>query len=414
MVQLLAVPIAILQFIFVNTEYFSHFQGLYFIPITLLVVPVIYAALSFGFAGSIGTAGWVVLLSIPNLLFGPTGVERVGEIFQLVILVTMAIYMGQKVDQEISSRKKIEDVNAALAASETKYRGLFDSSPLPILLLDNHNIIVDANPSGSILLKKTPESLKGLPADSIGIKGVLKSPMASSTNSWWETDIVTNINESTRIFMEPTYTRVKDIQGNEITQIILRDVTEEHQRQEGLKAYTAYMLRAQEEERQHIARELHDETIQTLALLCRQLDSIGTKDEELPSPCVEALAKARKMAEKAVGDLRDFTRSLRPPILDDLGAVASIRRLLVDFTDRTKVTGQFQILGKEKRFSTDTEVGIYRIAQEALWNIEHHAKASNVTVTITFNSRDIVLKVVDDGIGFDVPAVIGISSAASR
>jgi signal transduction histidine kinase len=222
------------------------------------------------------------------------------------------------------------------------------------------------------------------------------------------------MNEGAGSYLEPTYTKVKDIQGNVITQIILRNVTEEHQRQEGLKAYTAYMLRAQEEERQHIARELHDETIQTLALLCRQLDSIDSRGGGLSSFCVEELAKARKMAEKAVGELRDFTRALRPPILDDLGAVASIRRLLVDFTDRTKVKGQFQIIGEEKRSSRDTEVGIYRIAQEALWNVEHHARATNVAVTIAFKETEIVLKVVDDGIGFDVPAVIGISSAASR
>lgn len=413
-VQLLAIPIAVLQFVFVNTEYFSHIQGLFFIPVTLLVVPVIYAALTFGFAGSIGTAGWVVILSIPNLIFGPTGIERVGEVFQLVILVSMAIFMGQRVDRDISSRKKIEDAIAALAASETKYRGLFNSSPLPILLLDKNNIIVDANPSGGILLKRSSDSLKGLPSNAIGIKGIPKDPLIFPFENWWKANIVINTNEGAGTFLEPIYTRVKDLQGNEITQIILRDITEEHQRQEGLKAYTAYMLRAQEEERQHIARELHDETIQTLALLCRQLDNIDGKGGELSSSCTEELGKARKIAEKAVGELRDFTRALRPPILDDLGAVASIRQLLVDFTDRTKIKGQFQILGEEKRLSRDTEVGIYRIAQEALWNVEHHAKASNALVTITFNAKDIVLKVVDDGIGFDVPAVIGVSSAASR
>ena len=411
-VQLLAIPIAILHLIFVNTEYFSRIQGLYFIPITLLVVPVIYAALTFGFAGSIGTAVWVVFLSIPNLIFGPTGLERVGEIFQLTILVTMAIFMGQRVDKEISSRKKIEGANAALVTSETKYRGLFDSSPLPVLLLDNNNVIMDANPSGGILLRKSPDALKGLPANSIGIKGIFKS--ASHNENWWETDLVMNMNAGTGSYLEPIYTKVKDIQGNIMTQVILRDVTEEHRRQEGLKAYTAYILRAQEDERQHIARELHDETIQTLALLCRQLDRLDTSSEGLSSSFTQELAKARKIAEKAVEELRDFSRALRPPILDDFGPVASIRQLLADFNDRTKIKGQFKIIGEEKRLPRDQEVGIYRIAQEALWNVEHHSQASTVLVTITFKECDIVLNVADNGIGFDVPAVIGISSAASR
>jgi signal transduction histidine kinase len=413
-VQFLAIPIAALHLIFVNTEYFSHIQGLYFIPITLLVVPVIYAALTFGFAGSVGTAAWVVFLSIPNLIFGPPGLERVGEVFQLTILVTMAIFMGQRVDRDSNSRKTMANAIAALATSETKYRGLFDSSPLPVLLLDKNNIILDANPSAGILLKKSPDSLKGLAARSIGFTGVLDTGVSSKDKNWWETNLVMNMNTGTGSYLEPIYTKVKDIQGNIMTQVILRDVTEEHRRQEGLKAYTAYMLRAQEEERQHIARELHDETIQTLALLCRQLDTLDTSSKGISVPFTQELANARKIAEKAVEELRDFSRALRPPILDDLGAVASIRQLLVDFNERTGVNGQFQIVGEEKRLSRDIEVGIYRIAQEALWNVEHHSKASKVKVTIIFSERDVVLNISDDGIGFDVPAVIGISDASSR
>jgi len=290
-----------------------------------------------------------------------------------------------------------------------KYRGLFDFSPLPVLLLDKDNRIIDANPAGGYLLKSNPESLKGIPANSIGIKCILKS-----VKNWWECEIVTTNITNTGPFLAPTYSVVKDPQGNEITQIILRDVTQEYNRQEGLKAYTAYILRAQEEERQRIARELHDETIQSLALLMRQLDDVDSKSAGLSSAYTEELAKARKIAEKAVGDLRNFTRALRPPILDDLGVVASIRSLLVDFTDRTGVIGQFLLSGEEKRLSRETEVGIYRIAQEALWNVEHHAKAKNVDVSINFREKDIVLNVVDDGIGFDVPVIIGIKSAASR
>jgi signal transduction histidine kinase len=408
-VQLLAIPIAIISWVLINTEYFSHFQGLFFIPITLQVLPVIYAALTFGFAGSVSTAVWVVILCIPNLVMGPGGLERVGVILQLIILVTLAIFIGQKVDRETISRKKHEDANAALVSSEIKYRGLFDFSPLPILLLDKDNRIIDANPAGSVLLKSDPVSLKGKVADEVGIKCVFPGKQ-----HWWECQVVTTTAENSGPFLAPSYSLVKDPRGNEITQVILRDITQEYNRQEGLKAYTAYILRAQEEERQRIARELHDETIQSLALLMRQLDDVESKSSGLSSAFTEELGKARKIAEKAVVDLRNFTRALRPPILDDLGVVASIRRLVVDFTERTGVKGQFSLIGEEKRVSRETEVGIYRIAQEALWNVEHHAKAKSVNVRITFREKDIVLNVADDGIGFDVPVIIGIKSAASR
>jgi two-component system, NarL family, sensor histidine kinase DegS len=286
-IQVMAILIAAAQFVFKTSGYSTSLQSLYFIPITLLVVPVVYAALTFGFAGSVGTAIWVVVLSIPNLLFGSTGLELFGNIFQLLILVTMSIFMGQRVDRELKARKKIE-------------------------------------------------------------------------------------------------------------------------------TYTAHVLRVQEEERQLIARELHDETIQNLALLYRHLNGINDAQDAFTPASREQLKEARKIAEKVVTDLRNFTRTLRPPILDDLGMVASVRRLLVDFIDRTKIKGQLKITGVERRLPGDAEVGIFRMAQEALWNVEHHARASNVSVFIIFNPHDVILKVTDDGVGFDVSAVISNPSETSK
>jgi signal transduction histidine kinase len=413
-VQLLAIPIAVLHLLFVNNVYFSTFQGLYFIPITLLVIPVVYAALTFGFAGSISTAIWVVILSVPNLLFGLNGLERVGEIFQMAVLVTLAIFLGQRVDREMNSRKKIEAANAALLASENKYQGLFSSSAFPVFILDKNSIIIDANPSAGRLLKTSPNNLKGIAANLLAIQCAGEGSFSSSKPNWWETDIVVSQNGDSEVYLEPAVTNLKDTQGDTITQVQLRDITEQHQRQAGLKAYTAYMLRAQEEERQHIARELHDETIQTLSLLCRKLDSVKNTCQDLSSSAASEIKDAGLIAEKSVKDLRAFTKSLRPPILDDLGVVASVRRLLVDFLDRTKIQGQFKLNGEEKRLPKDVEVGLYRIAQEALWNVEHHAQASHVTVTMTFNENDTGLKIVDDGTGFDLSFATSISTASSH
>jgi len=175
--------------------------------------------------------------------------------------------------------------------------------------------------------------------------------------------------------------------------VVLRDLTEEYNRQEGLKAYTAHIIRAQEEERLHIARELHDETIQNLSLLCRHLNNACNPEAKLSPPAAEELQETKKIAEKTVRELRDFTKALRPPSLDDLGMVASIRRLLVDFLDRTGIKGRFQIVGEEKRLPKDIETGMFRIAQEALWNVEHHARATEVTIMLHFDENETKLSV---------------------
>ncbi|MEK7682362.1 MAG: sensor histidine kinase, partial [Chloroflexota bacterium] len=115
------------------------------------------------------------------------------------------------------------------------------------------------------------------------------------------------------------------------------------------------------------------------------------------------LREARKTAEAVVRDLRDFSKALRPPTLDDLGLVTSIRRLLMDLMDRAKVNGQIKVVGEERRLPPDLELALFRIAQEAMRNVERHAQAREVTVTLSFSGREARLDVVDNGVGFVLP-----------
>ncbi len=185
-------------------------------------------------------------------------------------------------------------------------------------------------------------------------------------------------------------------------------------RNEELKTYAAYVTRIQEVERQRIARELHDETIQSLILLCRRLDTMQGVSESLPSSLSDSLREARKTAEEVVNELRDFTKALRPPILDDLGMVTSIRRLLDDFMERTGTKGQLKVAGEQRRLPSDTELGMFRIAQEALRNVERHAEATRVAATITFAKHEVKLEVVDNGVGFSMASVLSDFTASGQ
>jgi signal transduction histidine kinase len=105
---------------------------------------------------------------------------------------------------------------------------------------------------------------------------------------------------------------------------------------------------------------------------------------------------------------------LRPSILDDLGLVASIRRLVLDITDRTGIKAQLKVIGEEYRLSKDVELSLFRITQEALWNVEHHSKAADVRVVVTFNGDAVALEVSDDGVGFNVPPILESISALGK
>ncbi len=407
-VQGLVIAIAAFHDVLEVGGYLPRLGTLYFVPISLFFVPVVYAALNFGFAGSIATALWAVIITIPNWVFWHHGLERIGVMFQMAILVAVAVFVGQRVDREAGARHRAEAAGAALRASEMKYRGLFESSPIAVLVLDPSGIILDANPAAGVLFDTTAETLKSTTvANLVGTENKQKLLASSREDKWQEATLALSLRDGSEVYLEPTHTRVSDSQGNIIIQVLLRDVTQERQRQAGLRAYAAHVLRAQEEERQRIARELHDETIQTLALLCRRLGSVETTGEPLPSSVAEELRGAREIAEEVVKELRDFAKALRPPILDDLGMVTSIRRLLVDSTERTEIKGQLKLVGEERRLPRDTEVGMFRIAQEALWNVERHSRATEVVMTLTFSENEVRLYVSDNGVGFNVPPVLG-------
>lgn len=405
MIQGLVIFIAGVHGLIETGTIFPALHGLYAMPIGLFLVPVVYAALTFGFAGALATALWATVLSIPNVVFWHEGLEKLEEVFQIVVVNVVAFLVGQQVNREKGARQEAEAAATALKASRMKYRSLFESSPVAILVLDGTGVILEANPAASLLFGKDKPTLEGMSiADLLGATGEHKLLGSSQNGNWQVETLAVKLKDGPEVYLERTLTEVSDGQGDLITQVLFRDVTKEHDRQAGLRAYAAHVIRAQEEERQRIARELHDGTIQSLLLLCRRLDSLQASSDSLPSALSNTLRETREIAEGVIGELRDFTKALRPPTLDDLGMVTSIRRLLADLGERTGIEGKLKLAGEECRLPLDTEVGMFRIAQEALWNIERHAKATRVAVTITFAEDEAKLEVVDNGIGFSPPA----------
>jgi PAS domain S-box-containing protein len=414
-VQGLVFAIAIIHDVIEAAGYLHELGVLYFLPISVFFVPVVYAALNFGLAGSVPTAIWATIITIPNWILWHEGLERLGVVFQMAIVIAIAVVAGQRVDRETNARQRVETASAALRASEMQYHGLFESSPVAILVLDSEGAILDANPAASVLFGKTLATLKGMAVtDLVGRQNAPRLLGNSPQDKRQQAPIVLRLKDGSDAYLEPSHTYVSDSQGNVATQVLLRDITQEQHRQAGLKAYAASVVRAQEEERQRIARELHDKTIQTLSLLHRLVDSAQNTIEPLPGKVIEKMREAGRMIEELVKELRDFARALRPPILDDLGMVTSIRRLLVDFSERSGIESQLKVLGEERRLPPAVELDLFRIAQEAIWNVERHAEATEVMVTITFTGHQVSLNIRDNGIGFKVPPVLGSLSSSGK
>jgi signal transduction histidine kinase len=170
--------------------------------------------------------------------------------------------------------------------------------------------------------------------------------------------------------------------------------------QEGLHDYIGAITSAQEEERMRLARELHDDTIQAVIALKQrvQLAQKSVRDQSAR----QSLRELEDLAEQTVENLRRLTRALRPIYLEDLGLVTALDMLARETSQANHLEVDFQQSGQECRMSREVELALYRIAQEALNNVVHHAKAQHAALHIGFDN-EIKLEVTDDGIGFSVP-----------
>lgn len=404
MIQGLVATVAVFHYMVENYRIQSGIYNFEFVPMTLFFIPVVVAAIGFGFVGSLATAILCLLVSVPNMIWMHDGIEVFVEISQITIVMAVAVFVGKRVDREKEARLEAESTSAALKSSETRFRGLFESAPVAILVLDADGAVLDANPTAGVLFRATSDSLRSRPiADLLGQENAAQVTLLAAGNRSSEPHIVLRYRNEPEIILEPTVTRIGEPQTRPAAQLLLRDVTEERQRQAGLRAYAAHMLRAQEDERKRIAQELHDDIVQEVVLLCRLLDDVEASGPPLAPSTSEGLGRARHSAEGIVQGLRDFVKAVRPPTLEDLGLVTSIRRLLFDLMERTGVEGEFNSDGGGERLLPDTELGLFRMTQEALRNVERHAEAAHVAVSISFDDNRVRLEVVDNGKGFAVP-----------
>ena len=251
-----------------------------FAAVALFLVPIVYAALTFGVTGSLATAAWVTLLSIPDFYFVDSPANHWSDGIQIVIVDSLAVFVGYRVEQERTARARAEAAGEAHRLAESRTR-----------------------------------------------------------------------------------------------------------------LYAERILGAQEDERRRISQELHDQPLQDLIHLLRVIDR-GSPEE------------AREVVTQVVGELRQISRGLRPPTLDDLGVIAAVRKLVADFQTRTGIVAGFRVDGQARRASPEVELGLFRVAQEALNNVARHSQAHRVSVRMRFSDADVRVTVSDDGTGF-TPGRVG-------
>jgi signal transduction histidine kinase len=174
--------------------------------------------------------------------------------------------------------------------------------------------------------------------------------------------------------------------------------------QESMRDYIGAITAAQEDERKRLARELHDETIQSLIALGHQVERAQKALGKDPALAGQRLEEMRGMVAATQQELRRFSRALRPLYLEDLGLVPALEALVDDANRAGPLRATLRLEGDSRRLSPELELAAYRIGQEAVQNATRHAGASELTLTVSFQADALRLCIADNGIGFEPPA----------
>ena len=169
---------------------------------------------------------------------------------------------------------------------------------------------------------------------------------------------------------------------------------------EELRGLTAHLFNAQEEERQHVARELHDDVSQRLSLLAQSLENIQSARAEVDRQA--EIVALRTELQSLNSDVRQISHRLHPSILTDLGLTAALRSLVDEFGKREGMPATFVSLNVPDLAPQPAVTALYRIAQEALRNVAKHAGKTHVKVMLEGGDQKLRLEVLDIGQGFDM------------
>jgi PAS domain S-box-containing protein len=235
--------------------------------------------------------------------------------------------------------------------------------------------------------------------------------MTISSGQVWNGEIKNRAKDGTYYWVDTTIVPFLDQDGKPYQYLAIRhEVTERKKVEEELQRMMTQIIEVQEDERKRLSRNLHDGIGQNLY---SHLISINILQSQLEHPLLDML---QKEATELIEEVRRISQELRPSVLDDLGLVPAIRSYLTRFSEHYLIDVQFDCF-LQQRLSSNKEITIYRILQEALINIQKYANAEQVSIIIREMEQEVRVIIEDNGQGFDPSSVtrgVGLFSMEER
>jgi PAS domain S-box-containing protein len=319
--------------------------------------------------------------------------------------------------------KQVEDRGAEvrhvverLVASEKKYKLLFESNPLPMLMMGLYDLnITDVNEAavqqygyskGDFLMK----SIKDLtPSDDDPSSFV--AYMKDETPGYRNAGVWKHARQNETIMCVEVFVYGMVLDGKKMKLVLAYDITQKIEAENRLKQYleeirmlTGHLQEIREEERKNVAREIHDELGQQLTVLKMEVAWMVRKLEGPEMKFETKLQALLETIDATMKTVRRICAELRPTSLDDLGLIAAIEWHAKQFEHKSGIRVDLDLPQELVNLSPEIKTGLYRIFQESLTNVARHADARVVEIRLVVEEMMIVMHITDDGKGFDTEA----------
>ncbi|UCB43662.1 MAG: PAS domain S-box protein [Dehalococcoidales bacterium] len=351
---------------------------------------------------------------LPRAIFiSPSPLDAILETSAVFILGNVLAIGFESLRRERQRRTELEVTQHELAASEQRYRALFENAHDAIWVQDMEGNILAANEATAKLTGYAVDNLARmnvtdfLSQEGLELARKIRHQLLEGETLQGAYDQSIIKKDRTEALLRLSSNLLHQDGEPVVIQHIARDITEEKRLHENLRFYLHQVTRAQEEERKRISLELHDETIQALVVLSRQLDELASNGRNISDESRLCLEELREQTNNTMQGVRRLSQDLRPAALDRLGLLAALERLATDTSEYSGIATSINVVGSERRLDEEVELVLFRITQEALRNVWRHSQATKAEIMVQFEEDGTRITIRDNGKGFHTPQLMG-------
>jgi PAS domain S-box-containing protein len=372
----------------------------------LYLTPVVWAGFVFGWRGAFYISLGTLVCMLPHIIFVSDdrlpALYETGAVFIVGNVVAVSI---ASLRRERDYRKRLESFQEDLKVSEERYRKLFENAQDGIWLHDLEGNFISFNNAAEKMIGYTTDEIYRMNAkellsqESLDLAHNVRKKLLNNQPVEQPYEQRVFRKDGREIYIQLSTSVVID-KGKPVGfQNIARDITEQKHMNENLRYYLQQTTKAQEEERKRISHELHDDTIQALVVLSRQLDSLAT-GKDVSDEMRQRFDHLWKQTDGILQGVRRLSQDLRPAAIDRLGLLPAIESLAADVAGYSGIETKVSVIGKEHRLPEEVAIALFRIIQEALSNARKHSSATKSEIVIEFQDKSTKIVITDNGKGF--------------